>query len=160
MSLFDQLGSALSGEHAGLLGNVLDMVGKERGGGLAGLVQAFQANGLGDVMSSWIGTGPNQPISASQIQGILGSDAVKQLAARMGISPDAMSAERVEVLLGARSTAHAQRQAPRGRAAGPGLERAPDQGVVSGPSTTALPCGSLGWRRAVATEFQSREARC
>jgi uncharacterized protein YidB (DUF937 family) len=98
MSLFDQLGSALSGEHAGLLGNVLDMVGKERGGGLAGLVQAFQANGLGDVVSSWIGTGPNQAISASQIQGVLGSDAVKQLAARMGISPDAMSAKLAEVL--------------------------------------------------------------
>ena len=98
MSLFDQLGSALSGEHAGVLGNVLDMVGKERGGGLAGLVQAFQANGLGDVVSSWIGTGPNQPISASQIQGVLGSDAVKQLAARMGISPDAMSAKLAEVL--------------------------------------------------------------
>lgn len=101
MSLFDQLGSALSGEHAGLLGNVLDALGKERGGGLAGLVQAFQANGLGDVVSSWIGTGQNQSISASQIQSVLGSDAVKQLAARMGLSPDAMSAKLAEVLPGA-----------------------------------------------------------
>jgi len=101
MSLFDQLGSVLSGEHAGLLGNVLDALGKERGGGLAGLVQAFQANGLGDVVSSWIGTGQNQSISASQIQSVLGSDAVKQLAAKIGISPDAMSAKLAEVLPGA-----------------------------------------------------------
>jgi uncharacterized protein YidB (DUF937 family) len=98
MSLFDQLSSVLSGEHAGLLGNVLDALGKERGGGLAGLVQAFQANGLGDVVSSWIGTGQNQSISASQIQSVLGSDAVKQLAAKMGLSPDAVSAKLAEVL--------------------------------------------------------------
>ena len=98
MGLFDQLGGVLSGEHAGLLGNVLDTLGGERGGGLAGLVQAFQANGLGDAVSSWIGTGQNQPISASQIQSVLGSDAVKQLAAKIGISPDAMSAKLAEVL--------------------------------------------------------------
>jgi uncharacterized protein YidB (DUF937 family) len=114
MSLFDQLGSVLGGEHAGLLGNVLDMVGKERGGGLAGLVQAFQANGLGDVVSSWIGTGPNQPISASQIQSVLGSDAVKQLAARMGISPDAMSARLAEVLPGAIDTLTPDGKLPEG----------------------------------------------
>jgi len=50
-------------------------------------------------------------ISASQFESVLEPDAVNQLAPRMGISPDAMSAERAEVLLGARSTAHAQRQA-------------------------------------------------
>jgi uncharacterized protein YidB (DUF937 family) len=101
VSLFDQLGRALSGEHAGLLGNALDALGKEQGGGLSGLIQTFQAKGLGDVVSSWISTGPNQPISASQIQSVLGSDAVKQLAARMGISPDAMSAKLAAVLPGA-----------------------------------------------------------
>ena len=52
-------------------------------------------------MSSWIGTGQNQSISASQVQSVLGSDAVKQLAARMGISPDAVSAKLAEVLPGA-----------------------------------------------------------
>jgi uncharacterized protein YidB (DUF937 family) len=39
-------------------------------------------------------------ISASQFQSALGSDAVNQLAARMGISPGAMSAKRAEVLRG------------------------------------------------------------
>ncbi len=101
MSLFDQLSSALGGEHAGILGNVLDTLGQERGGGLAGLVQAFQSKGLGDVVSSWIGTGQNQPISASQIESVLGSDVVKQLAAKMGISADAMSGRLAEMLPGA-----------------------------------------------------------
>src|SRR6266436_4460804 len=47
---------------------------------------------------------PVHSISASQFQSALGSDAVNQLAARMGISPDAMSAKRAEVLRGAQST--------------------------------------------------------
>lgn len=116
MSLFDQLGSALSGEHANILGNVLDALGKERGGGLAGLVQAFQANGLGDVVSSWIGTGQNRSISASQIQSVLGSDAVKQIAAKMGISPDAMSVKLAEVLPGAVDRLTPNGQLPEGGA--------------------------------------------
>jgi len=114
MSLFDQLSSVLSGEHVGLLGNVLDTLSKEQGGGLPGLIQAFQANGLWDVVSSWIGTGPNQPISASQIQSVLGSDAVKQLAARMGISPDAMSARLADVLPGAIDTLTPDGKLPEG----------------------------------------------
>jgi uncharacterized protein YidB (DUF937 family) len=52
-------------------------------------------------VSSWIGTGQNQSISASQIQSVLGSDVVKQLAAKIGVSPDAMSAKLAEVLPGA-----------------------------------------------------------
>ena len=44
---------------------------------------------------------PVHSISASQIQSVFGSDAVNQLAARMGISPDAMSARLAEVLPGA-----------------------------------------------------------
>jgi uncharacterized protein YidB (DUF937 family) len=87
---------------------------KSKGGGLPGLIQAFQANGLGDVVSSWIGTGPNQPISASQIQSVLGSDAVKQLAARMGISPDAMSARLADVLPGAIDTLTPDGKLPEG----------------------------------------------
>ena len=34
---------------------------------LAGLVGAFQKKGLGDVISGWISTGPNPPISAAQV---------------------------------------------------------------------------------------------
>jgi uncharacterized protein YidB (DUF937 family) len=48
--------------------------GGSRGSGLGGLVQALQKNGLGDVVSSWISTGQNLPISAEQIQRGLGQD--------------------------------------------------------------------------------------
>jgi uncharacterized protein YidB (DUF937 family) len=60
-------------------------------GGLAGLVQQFQANGLGSVIQSWVSTGPNQPITAQQIQQALGSDKVKQIATRIGLDPNAVS---------------------------------------------------------------------
>jgi uncharacterized protein YidB (DUF937 family) len=54
-------------------------------GGLGGLVQAFQGKGLGDMMSSWISTGPNPPINASQITDVLGRDTLSQFAAKAGV---------------------------------------------------------------------------
>ena len=56
------------------------------GGGLAGLVGQFQKAGLGDMMSSWIATGPNPPISAQQVSQVLGSDALAQFAKQAGLS--------------------------------------------------------------------------
>jgi uncharacterized protein YidB (DUF937 family) len=70
-----------------LAGSLLQMINNHPGG-LSGLVQSFHDKGLGDVASSWIGTGQNLPISADQIQHVLGSDTVKELAAKAGISPD------------------------------------------------------------------------
>lgn len=66
---------------------VFEMI-QNQPGGLAGMVQNFQQKGLGDVVSSWVSTSHNLPISADQITHVLGSDAVKNLAAKAGISPD------------------------------------------------------------------------
>jgi uncharacterized protein YidB (DUF937 family) len=54
-------------------------------GGLAGLVQAFQGKGMGDMISSWIATGPNPPINASQLTDVLGRDTLSQFAAKAGV---------------------------------------------------------------------------
>jgi uncharacterized protein YidB (DUF937 family) len=54
-------------------------------GGLGGLVQMFQQKGLGDMIASWISTGPNPPISAKQVTDVLGSGIVKQFAAKAGV---------------------------------------------------------------------------
>jgi uncharacterized protein YidB (DUF937 family) len=53
--------------------------------GLAGLVSALQSKGLGDIMSSWISTGPNQSIAPSQLASALGKDTLGQFARRAGI---------------------------------------------------------------------------
>jgi uncharacterized protein YidB (DUF937 family) len=55
------------------------------GNGLSGLVQQFEQQGLGQVMQSWVGTGKNLPISADQIQQVLGNQYVQQFAQQHGI---------------------------------------------------------------------------
>jgi uncharacterized protein YidB (DUF937 family) len=67
-------------------------------GGLSGVVQSFHDKGLGEIASSWIGTGQNISITADQIQHVLGSDQVKQLAAKAGISPDIASSSLASML--------------------------------------------------------------
>lgn len=54
-------------------------------GGLAGLVGMFQQKGLGDMISKWISTGPNPPISEAQVTDVLGKDTVTQFAQKAGV---------------------------------------------------------------------------
>jgi uncharacterized protein YidB (DUF937 family) len=92
MGLLDNLAGSLLGGGAGgsspLMKSVLDMLGQ--GGGLGGLVQAFQQNGLGNLVDSWVGTGQNLPASPGQIQQALGPK-VQELAQQHGMSADAVS---------------------------------------------------------------------
>jgi uncharacterized protein YidB (DUF937 family) len=69
-------------------------------GGLNGLVQAFQKGGLGDVVQSWISTGQNLPISPEQLQAVLGSDAVAQIAQKVGLDPSQLSQQLAQLLPG------------------------------------------------------------
>ena len=55
------------------------------GGGLGGLVSKFEQAGLGNVISSWIGSGQNLPISADQLHNVLGSDTIAQIAGQLGL---------------------------------------------------------------------------
>jgi len=54
-------------------------------GGLAGLVDAFQKKGLGDMISGWISTGPNPPVSATQVTDVLGQETLGQFASKAGV---------------------------------------------------------------------------
>lgn len=96
MGLLDNLenqavSSVLGGNSNPMAASILQMI-QSQPGGLQGLVQSFHDKGLGGLVSSWVSTGPNPPASADQIQQVLGSDKVKQLAASAGISPDAAGA--------------------------------------------------------------------
>ena len=88
------------GGTSGLMGGVMDMLANKETGGLGGLVQSFRDKGLGDIISSWVGTGANAPISAEQIQLALGSDVVQNLAAKVGIPPEELSGRLAELLPG------------------------------------------------------------
>lgn len=55
-------------------------------GGLSGLVNNFNKAGLGDIVNSWVSTGHNLPISATQLTQALGSGQLEQLARQLGMN--------------------------------------------------------------------------
>lgn len=109
MGLLDSiLGSVLGGGaqgqssgQAALINAVIQMVANKAGGavggagasgaagGLGGLIGALTQGGLGNVASSWVGTGQNLPVSADQLQSALGGGGgglLAQLAQQAGMS--------------------------------------------------------------------------
>lgn len=84
-------------EHSGLIDNVLKMVNDSKGG-LGGLISAFQAKGMGGIISSWVGTGENQPVSGDQVASALGSERVDEIAGKLGVSADKVKAGLASVL--------------------------------------------------------------
>ena len=75
-----------------VLGEVLGNGGQGGGqGGLSVIVAKLQQAGLGDQVKSWLGNGQNLPITAEQLQQVLGSDTVRQLAAKFNIPVDQLA---------------------------------------------------------------------
>jgi uncharacterized protein YidB (DUF937 family) len=82
MGMFDGiLGGIVGAEMATVVNHLI-----EQHGGVSGIVSQLQHNGLGNTVKSWVGTGPNQPVSTDQLHQALGADTVAQLAAKLGIS--------------------------------------------------------------------------
>ena len=83
MGLFDAVAGAMGSAGGGQGGDLMQVVMKlvQQNGGLEGLVAKFQQGGLGDVVQSWISTGPNLPISPEQLGQALGPDTLSQLGA-------------------------------------------------------------------------------
>jgi uncharacterized protein YidB (DUF937 family) len=59
-----------------------------QGGTLNAIVDKLRQAGLDNQVKSWIGTGANLPITADQVKQVLGSDVVRQLAAKYNIPID------------------------------------------------------------------------
>ncbi|MFB9948151.1 YidB family protein [Rhizobium puerariae] len=90
MGLFDGLGSviadALSGKPVNILAVAEDIF--QNADGVNGILAQLNQAGLGDQVSSWIGTGANLPVSADQIKAALSSEQVRGLATAFGIDAD------------------------------------------------------------------------
>lgn len=76
----------------GVLSNLLggggqdsSMGNQSTGGGLGGLLSKFEQGGLGHIAQSWVGNGPNQPVSPQQLQGVFGEDQVQGMAQQAGM---------------------------------------------------------------------------
>jgi uncharacterized protein YidB (DUF937 family) len=106
MSLFEQIKDQLAGimaaETAGAAGaespahdphamleSVMGLISQH--GGLGGLVKKLEAGGLGAAAASWVGTGENQNVSATQVESAVGSDVVGQIAAKLGLAQEQVS---------------------------------------------------------------------
>jgi uncharacterized protein YidB (DUF937 family) len=86
MGLLDEVLAMAGGtQHASALNAILSLINSPQVGGLAGLQSMFQQGGLGHLMSSWIGNGPNLPVSANQLQNVLHGGALQQAAQQAGM---------------------------------------------------------------------------
>ena len=85
--LGDVLGGLLGGRGGGF-GNALGggAAGSILSGGLGSLLEQFQRNGQGQAAQSWVGTGPNQDISESDLAKSIGIDDIDAVASHAGMS--------------------------------------------------------------------------
>ncbi len=73
----------------------------QKHGGVQGIVTQLEQQGLGDTVRSWVGTGANQPISPDQVHQAFGVDTIKEMAAKVGITPQDLAAKLAAILPGA-----------------------------------------------------------
>ena len=89
MGLLDGLlGGAVGAEMVTVVNGLI-----EKHGGIQGIVAQLEQQGLGGTVRSWVGTGANQPITADQVHQAFGSDTVKELAAKVGMTPQDLAAK-------------------------------------------------------------------
>jgi len=94
MGLLDGLlGGAVGAEMVTVVNGLI-----EKHGGVQGIIAQLEQQGLGGTVRSWVGTGTNQPITPDQIHQAFGSDTVKQLAAKVGLTPEELAAKLSAVL--------------------------------------------------------------
>ncbi len=102
------MNSALITAAIGMLGN-----GSAQGG-LGGLMEKFQQAGLGDAVGSWVGNGDNQAVSGEQISSALGSDAISDIAAKLGMNSGDAAGQLSQILPGLINHLTPNGQAPEG----------------------------------------------
>jgi uncharacterized protein YidB (DUF937 family) len=101
MGLLDSIVSAVGGGNGGkqaaLLPALLEQV-RNYPGGLPGLIERFREGGLSEVVASWIGTGPNQPVSGDQLESVLGQDMIGSLSSQSGLDKGSVLAQLTSLL--------------------------------------------------------------
>ena len=80
--LLGQLGRTLGG---GSVGGLLS-------GGLSELLERFNQAGHGETAQSWVGTGPNKPVTAPQLEQTIGPEVLETLSKQTGLSREELLA--------------------------------------------------------------------
>jgi uncharacterized protein YidB (DUF937 family) len=95
MDLLNTVKSMLGGKAQNqneIISAIMNLIGGQSGG-LNGLVNQFTSKGMGDVVSSWVSTGKNLPISADQIQKVLGDDTISEMTSKLGMNKNALTGQ-------------------------------------------------------------------
>ncbi len=85
MGLFDQLITMAAGDKMNQFQSVITWVDEQ--GGLIGVVNKFNQQGLGNIIQSWISNGENLPISINQLTQVFGDLNIQTLAQNVGYDP-------------------------------------------------------------------------
>jgi uncharacterized protein YidB (DUF937 family) len=94
MGLLDGiLGGLVGGEMATVVNGLI-----EKHGGVQGIVNQLQQQGLGPTVKSWVETGANQPITADQVHQVFGQSAIAELAAKAGMNPQDLAQKLSQIL--------------------------------------------------------------
>jgi uncharacterized protein YidB (DUF937 family) len=84
------LGDLLKGPLGGILAGA--SAGSVVNGGLSDLLNQFRNAGHGDAAGSWVGTGPNRPVSPADLSKVLDADQINTLMSQSGLSRDELLA--------------------------------------------------------------------
>lgn len=104
MGLLDALAGPLLGSLSGVTDeghqDLVEELGSlvERVGGLEGVLGRMERHGLGALAASWIGNGPNLPISPQQLESLFGAGEIQAVAEKVRM-PAAEVASHLSVLL-------------------------------------------------------------
>jgi uncharacterized protein YidB (DUF937 family) len=100
MSMMDQITAALgmgggvggqNPQQQGAIAGLMKLLNNPQIGGISGLLAKLQSSGLGNAVSSWLGKGPNQPVTGEQIKSALGEQPIAEAAREAGVSPEQAS---------------------------------------------------------------------
>ena len=107
MALTDILGK--TGQQGGI-----EAISQLFGGhGLQGILSAMQSNGMGQQVKSWIGDGPNVPVTGADIKKVANPSALARMARQEGMSPEELCDEIAQALPGLVDKATPEGQVPR-----------------------------------------------
>lgn len=57
-------------------------------GGLQAVLSQFQSSGLGQQVNSWLGRGPNEPLTVDDVRNALSNEQVRAVAQHLGVPVD------------------------------------------------------------------------
>ena len=111
MGLLESAMGMLGGNQGGL---TKVLAGLLSGGGLQNILGQFQQAGLGHKAASWVGSGQNDPLEPGEVEQVMGSVQLDQIAQQAGVSRDAAAGGLAQLLPQAINHLTPEGQVPQG----------------------------------------------